>query len=406
MKLAFFMSTLEVNDLLCYVSTALSSIDVDTIILNCLAFYGPAKVKEAKQRLAVILNEEVKWRRGDDRNRSDLLDIIDLIKTANLKGDVLPKFVAAAYNSMPPTSGFDLISETLLNLNDEIFKLKEEIAYLRDSRVSELNFNGELLRIKELMHVMNKDYNEIKLSCSKMEDKLNKLPNTANVDFDISNDDKILLSPVVPSAPSASQVFDLVDINRSPLALENPNVAGTSNCNWSDIVKRNSSQVHLNNVNIKRLNMKKNKPSPKTTKKTGSDLINSSKPFINSSNFNNGNSVSQDGFTLVTKSRKRNIGIFGNKITNDLSKFKSAKNNVDLYIGRCDLEVTENDISDYLKSELNIDEFRITELNSKNVNAKSFKINLEFSLRDRLLSEDAWPRGIICRKFYTGLKKQ
>lgn len=113
-----------------------------------------------------------------------------------------------------------------------------------------------------------------------------------------------------------------------------------------------------------------------------------------------------DGFILVNKNvRKRRNGIFGNKEVNEKSRFKSAKSYVDLYLGRCDLNVSIDDISSYLNEELNIKTCNIMELNSKNPNAKSFKINVELSIRDKLLSDDVWPSGIICRKFYSGNKK-
>lgn len=68
---------MEICDLLCYVSTAINSIDNDSIVSVCVAFYGAAKIKEAKQKLATLLKEEIKWRRGDDKIKLDMQDVVD-----------------------------------------------------------------------------------------------------------------------------------------------------------------------------------------------------------------------------------------------------------------------------------------------------------------------------------------
>ena len=40
-------------------------------------------------------------------------------------------------------------------------------------------------------------------------------------------------------------------------------------------------------------------------------------------------------------------------------------------------------------------------LASKNENSKSFKVTLKLNDRQKLLSSEVWPEGIICRKFYS-----
>ena len=42
---------------------------------------------------------------------------------------------------------------------------------------------------------------------------------------------------------------------------------------------------------------------------------------------------------------------------------------------------------------------------SRNENSKSFKVTLNLVDRQKLLSPDVWPEGIICRKFYSSRKQ-
>src|SRR5678816_3508644 len=100
----------------CYVTTALDVINNDAIVLICIAFYGASNIKDAKQRLSNLLGEEIKWRRGDDRLRGDMQDILDLIHSAKHKDKALPKFVAESYRSILPASGFEITGGELINL--------------------------------------------------------------------------------------------------------------------------------------------------------------------------------------------------------------------------------------------------------------------------------------------------
>src|SRR5678816_2586188 len=111
----------------CYVTTALDVINNDAIVLICIAFYGASNIKDAKQRLSNLLGEKIKWRRGGDRLRGDMKDILDLIHSAKHKNKDFLKFVAESYRSLPLASGFEIIGGELINLIDEVTKLREEI---------------------------------------------------------------------------------------------------------------------------------------------------------------------------------------------------------------------------------------------------------------------------------------
>ena len=99
------------------------------------------------------------------------------------------------------------------------------------------------------------------------------------------------------------------------------------------------------------------------------------------------------------------MSIVGSKKTKDNEKIKGAVKVADIYLGNCDLDVTHESISDYILKEMNIVVNKCEPLVSRNVNCKSFKVNIKLSDRQKLLAAEVLPEGIICRKFYS-VRKQ
>ena len=80
---------------------------------------------------------------------------------------------------------------------------------------------------------------------------------------------------------------------------------------------------------------------------------------------------------------------------------KSAPRIADIYVGNLDVNVTVEAIVDYVKSDIGVSVEKCEALNSKNPNNSSFKLSLTLENRKKLLDPEAWPEGIICRKFYS-----
>ena len=114
----------------------------------------------------------------------------------------------------------------------------------------------------------------------------------------------------------------------------------------------------------------------------------------------NGNTIkNKDAFILV-QNRKRRKNIVGSKKTVVGGTLKSAVRLGDLYIGNCDQDVTSESLTKYIFDEMKIKVEKCEQLVTRNVNCVSFKLTLNMNDRQKLLSPDVWPEGIICRKFY------
>lgn len=84
---------------------------------------------------------------------------------------------------------------------------------------------------------------------------------------------------------------------------------------------------------------------------------------------------------------------------------KSVPKHVNIYIGICDIEVTEI-FTDYILKEIGIKADKWKLLISSNSNSRTFKISLNLDDRVKLLPDNVWSENIICRKFYNPRKNR
>ena len=141
--------------------------------------------------------------------------------------------------------------------------------------------------------------------------------------------------------------------------------------------------------------------------KGGASSSDEIRPDMTVKDNNKGNSVSvvdDEGYQLVKK-KKRPANIVGSKRTKDNETITGATKVADIYLGNCDLDVTPESISGYIYKETNIVVNKCEPLVSRNKNCTSFKVNVKLNDRQKLLSAEVWPEGIVCRKFYSARRQ-
>lgn len=213
------MAKIEINSVLCYVSTARHSKTDNEIANICLGFYSGDLIKDAKDLIYKITNDESIRRRGTNRMWAEIQDVIDALRKCDEKGIDLPTFVADSYDSLPPSTGFEIIASTLNSLMEEVITLRDEIKELKTLRsIESMSFDdlclmkGDLLEIKGMLR-MFKTNNEID---SLRRKSLELSDNVKNIDFNYTNmpDINDLMSKIcVPSAPPLSQENSEVDMD-------------------------------------------------------------------------------------------------------------------------------------------------------------------------------------------------
>lgn len=98
--------------------------------------------------------------------------------------------------------------------------------------------------------------------------------------------------------------------------------------------------------------------------------------------------------------KKRSASVIGTRsdYTADHSTFSSVERRQWLYIGRASPETTEDDITNYVKRTLQVEDARC-HLLLANEDMTSFKLGVRESVLQRLLNPALWPQGIAVREF-------
>ena len=78
---------------------------------------------------------------------------------------------------------------------------------------------------------------------------------------------------------------------------------------------------------------------------------------------------------------------------------KGASNNVNLFVFRVSQETTSENIETFLAEE-GIQNAKVQCVSHQDAKSRSFKINVKINDKDKLMSSDFWPDGIVCRPFY------
>ena len=431
-------SAVHIDNLLCYASTARHSMKSDEIVRICVAFYKENDIIKSKDYLCGVLGEKPKRRRNKNRLMNEMKDIIELLTRCDDNNICLPRFVADYFDALPPTSGFEVISNYIMQLNDELINLRKEVNLLKEGSKNNDICNPDVAFIKE-------DLLEIKGEIRKLNHKLlddnirrdslilECIENTSK--NGIVDDDKEIISytgetrsrykehpksisrkgksvsesppqaieeKLSPSAPSTSQVSywqrEIQDFGGAPSAptyadvasARVENVTGKSNVT----VASSSNDEYENNqeITIVNENFRRNKPQNHERNQGEREVVNSKSVHID-----------DEGYQLVRKKR-RPVNIVGSKRTKGNETIRGAVKVADIYLGNCELDVTPVSISDYIFKEMNITVNKCEALVSRNENSKSFKVSLNLRDREKLLSPEVWPEGIICRKFYSGRK--
>ena len=398
-----------INKVLCYVSTALHSMRNDDIIRVCLAFYKEDDIISAKDIVYELVGEKPKRRRHENRMLNEMQDLIDMLKKCEESGICIPKYVADSYDSLPPTSGFDVIADSIISLQKEISTLKEEINLLKEIRCAETVNNQDT-------NVMKEDIIVIKGELRKLNHKLlgNEIRRNSLL---LQSLDKSLVLEENTSKPCEKDEIavgwenDAVSDSAAAVAAFAPSFA--------EIVKVDSnSSTAMENRPAQTFS-----PSAPPLSQgsplgrgygggvTGGSLSPSAPPLSQDMpNMNKSNdavatsvrrNIDSDGFLLVeNRKKKRNMTVVGLKKNNSPNSIRSAKRHGDLYLGNCDLEVTTDSLISYVKKETGISVIACKELETRSTMSKSFKISLNMSDRQKLLDPNVWPEEIICRKFY------
>ena len=341
-----------ISNVLCYISTARHNMRHDDIVRICLAFYSDDVIIKGKDLLYELVGEKPKRRRHENRMLNEMQDILDMLKKCDDLDTVLPKFVADSYCGLPPSSGFEVVAQSLTTLISEINTLKNEIESLRENRLAETVFHHDTVLIKEDLLTIK---GEIRKLNHKMIDKEIRR-NSLNLDVLYNSDHNVrdmithirdqednLLSP---SAPPASQE----PWNFYSRSFQD-NGGPPSAPDLSKLMSATGVALDRDETTLSTAIQSPSAPSlphgiPTSTQEMRSPprdrSLDEDKPSEES---NENGADNNDGFQTVRKKRKKNNNIVGSKKMPGNLTIRSAMRTADIYVGNCDLDVTVESLS-------------------------------------------------------------
>ena len=281
------------------------------------------------------------------------MDIMEVFKRIDQQGGSLPKFLSDSHADMPPASGFEIISEHLLELINEVASLKEKLLQMNPCDSSRTS--NHLTDVKEYI----KDIKLLLMDKSE--------PKTKN---QVGNRDP---------RPSYSQVTN----NSSSSAVNSTNNRLLRNAQPSS---GRSSSLVLVQPNI-----------PSNAPVSSDSQVNPGIQRSPDSEDSNSNE-----WYVVGLRRKRNI-VKGSRTGE--SSIKGVQATRELYIGRCDPSVDVEDLRKYIKDTADVTILNCNVLSQPGLHVKSFKVTLKESDVDALMDSGIWPENVYIRKYFNRTRR-
>ena len=388
---------LFINNVLCYISCAIDKeMKHDAIIGACVSFYDEQLILDAKNLLYKHTNSRNSRNRTTASMFDEIKDIISKFDHCKTNEIALPKYVAYGIDAMPNES-LSFFTKELKNIKETINFMSNEVDVVK-STLLENYIDKSLVCVKD-------DMVEIKSLISKLKiaDRLKSCESDSNITLNDtplvpeslifeSNDANKLASaseaiPIdfEPSAPPLSQLSEVPDCLITPK---------TSN---DDMRPPYSSKVK-----VKTLIDSFDKSSP-TIKTPG--LPKTPRIVVKPSHKQPSRMIKDADGYLTVFSRKKPKNITTGMRSSTLESFRAAEKTYDLYLGRCDRDVTEEIIMNYTKNELGINLLNCEMLNTRIPFSRAFKITVKSDNRDALLDSNSWPERILCRKYFSNNKR-
>ena len=100
------------------------------MVTTCLLFYSFEKIFEAKDLLCKAIGILPTLRRGENKAKSHLTDMMEILKRVDEQSISLLNILSDSHADMLPASGFKVISEHILEIISVMSTVKGKISLL------------------------------------------------------------------------------------------------------------------------------------------------------------------------------------------------------------------------------------------------------------------------------------
>ena len=328
---------IEIDSVLCFLTTAMNCLSKDEMANNAIAFFPRERISKSKEKLFRAASKEAPRRQGQNKERRDFLDMVELLETIDM--GLLPTYVADSFDAFPPATGFSPIANHLIRLADTVESLTVELNAIKSSFERVNTFHHDLIDSKQ-------DILEIKLMIKTIQDQ------------------------------NLLQQRDESSENTNP-----------------------PQSIHSRHQHIKHSNGERT-GDPRVTIMGSSSFQPASNPPSLNPPLPSAN-PSPSPLSAANHIRtSRNITFGTGNSSNNLSAAPARERKFDLLVGNCNLTTSVTDIVEHVKAISNINLLECVEHTTRVTHAKFFKITMKADDRDVLLNPNVWPPNISIRKFY------
>ena len=420
-----------IDELLCFISNKIDTLDVQTIINLCTNFYSDELIDSSKKLCFKIFkdNENItlRKRQGRDKSINNIRDIISIFQTL---GSDIPKFVAADLSNLPPITVNSIdVSGFLTKLSDlqtEMCNIKSRVDTqdVTSNNISNLvkNNTDNILTLKVATKKNTNDASSLNATIKKNSDDIKRGPNPIpnnqattginnntqhNVSGNHNNRDNHPHTSSTDNNSNRNGVSSSGPINnvgRDRPPTRSINLANMSVANTNQI-KTTPSTVPI--LPITNVNTNQNDPTPSepvTNASSWRDVVsrNRGRPQpqprsdnrFQSYNYNN---VHRQNFHNQPRGRTRGgIGMNNREPTRAVTKKETV------FSTSWEYHTTEQDVLDTLERHNRLRfKIMVEKLNLKSIHYSSFKITAEGTNPESLLySPYAWPEGIVFKPYF------
>ena len=394
-----------VNNALCFIRSSKATLTEQNIAVVCQSFYSTEDINSAKNTLFQYANETVSTRKGPNKKKSDISDILNLMRKVDENSIRLPRFLCDGYASMPPAAGFEVLADQMINVSTEMASVKDEISQLSTNHANSVQ-TRELNEIKD-------ELGDIKLLVRNISSASTR--ESINVDSSGSSQNR-------GSSYSGALLNNMQD---SRSASRGSSRGFTSNRGYrggSTETRNFSRGGHHTSRQIFNRGSTSNTSDRRQDAGTSENAVTSHDVGSSSNNDETSAPSSDLGTTAVLgatddvqgedysdstghgpwimASRRRQA----RDVIKGTKKFSgsliAAREYRDIYIGRCNMSVTSEIIEEYTKNEMGIDIMSCVGISRETANVRAFRLSVYPEDYDKVLDASMWPENVHVRAFF------
>jgi hypothetical protein len=291
-----------INNILCYISTARHTVPTDDIVSIAYSYYDHSKITSAKSVLYELTGNHATKRRSEDKIKVEIRDMLDLFDKLDRDKVAIPKFLADSYDGLPPATGFSVASRNIATLLDQVEQLNKGMSDFWDAKEAMMSGLADQADIKS-------ELSDIKMKLRNMETSIHGSFPPLSMNFDGNKGTKIVDGTSFASVAALQNMNDNFQTSTSPSRPKN----------------------FLSEVD--RIGRERSKR-----------LIAGRKPL---------NQI------------RRPNGISGTRNNTHGDGLRGSTRLMDLYIGRCDLDMDVQNVIQHCKDICNMEDVKCEELASK-----------------------------------------